>query len=473
MQRSQSSVVVVVADGVRTDTLRNAIASGATPALARLAAGGGMYEITTVFPSVTGLAYAPFVSGRSPAAVGLPGLRWFDRSRSLLSFPHFTRSYVGLEMRYVDRDLHADVPTMFQLAKPSLGALTMIGRGLSRANWLGRGPRWLLRGAQTHFRGSLDGWLKIDRDIAISVVDRIRTTRPRYALLALLGIDKASHSEGHEGPGVRKALGVVDEMVARLQRDAEADGRAEHQHLWVVSDHGHSRVKHHENLAGLVRDLGHRVLAHPWIYSLRRPEVAVMVSGNAMAHVYVDLENRQRPWWPALASRWEGLVRALLDRESVDLLLLPSGVNACVVHGRGRGSAVVSWGDGRYTYQPETGDPLGLGEPLVDLDEDSAHAATIARDYPDALVQIARVAGGSRSGDIILSAARDWDFRSRYEPIPHISSHGALHRDHMLVPLLLDRPPVRPPRRTVELMASACATLGIDTPPGVEGKSFY
>ena len=29
--------------------------------------------------------------------------------------------------------------------------------------------------------------------------------------------------------------------------------------------------------------------------------------------------------------------------------------------------------------------------------------------------------------------ARDWDLRSRFEPIPHVSSHGALHREHMHV----------------------------------------
>jgi hypothetical protein len=43
----------------------------------------------------------------------------------------------------------------------------------------------------------------------------------------------------------------------------------------------------------------------------------------------------------------------------------------------------------------------------------------------------------------------------------------------MLVPLLLDRPPARTPRRTVEIMSSSCAALGIDVPAGVEGTSFY
>jgi hypothetical protein len=73
---------------------------------------------------------------------------------------------------------------------------------------------------------------------------------------------------------------------------------------------------------------------------------------------------------------------------------------------------------------------------------------------------IAHLVASPRSGDIILSAARDWDYRARYEPIPHVSSHGALHREHMLVPLLLNRPPVGVPRRTVDVMPSALAALG-------------
>jgi hypothetical protein len=97
----------------------------------------------------------------------------------------------------------------------------------------------------------------------------------------------------------------------------------------------------------------------------------------------------------------------------------------------------------------------------------------IGTDYPDALVQIARLVESPRSGDIILSAARNWDFRARYEPIPHVSSHGALHREHMLVPLLLNRRVSGQPRRTVDVMPSALAALGITNPPTLDGASFF
>ena len=119
-----------------------------------------------------------------------------------------------------------------------------------------------------------------------------------------------------------------------------------------------------------------------------------------------------------------------------------------------------------------SGDPLGLGADLRRVDARTAYDATIDSDYPDGLVQIATIAGAPRAGDLILSAARDWDFRARYEPIPHVSSHGALHREHMLVPLVVNRPPTRVPRRTVDVMPSALAALGIDAPAGLDGISF-
>ncbi|HEY7899334.1 MAG TPA: hypothetical protein VIC03_13060, partial [Gemmatimonadaceae bacterium] len=89
----------------------------------------------------------------------------------------------------------------------------------------------------------------------------------------------------------------------------------------------------------------------------------------------------------------------------------------------------------------------------------------------DALVQIARLCACSRSGDIILSAAPEWDFRAHYEPIRHVSSHGALHRQHMLVPLITNRPLAGTPRRTVDVMTSTCAALGLQATL-TEGSSF-
>lgn len=473
-RKARACVVILVADGVRPDTLDAAMCAGQVPALERLRSEGAMHVVTSVFPSVTGPAYAPFLMGRYPGPIGLPGLRWYDRARTAASFPHWSRSYVGTEVRKVDRDLDPRAPTLFELTGSGLAAMNMIGRGLRSRDREGNSFAFGLRAASTHFRGDLRGWLSIDRDIGARIAARIRREQPEVTFCALAAIDKMSHAAGHDAAIVRDALRIVDDTAGRIRRDAEHDGRWDDMHLWIVSDHGHSAVRTHEDLAGLLRSWHLGVRAHPWVFGGGR-DVAVMVSGNAMAHLYLDVGVRPRPggrvWWPSLEGKWAWLPERLLERRSVDLLLLPLGATECEVRSRGRGSARVCMQDGRYSYRPLTGDPLGLGAQHA-LGADDAQEVTLRSDYPDGLVQIVHLAGAARAGEIILSAARDWDFRSRWEPIRHVSSHGALHREHMLVPVLLNRPAARAPRRTVDVMPSALRALDRPVPDGLDGVSF-
>jgi hypothetical protein len=462
---------MIIADGARPDVLTRAIDDGRLPALAALRDEGYLGTITSAFPSVTGPAYAPFLMGRYPGSVGLPGLRWFDRTRRTARKPGHSRSYVGSEMRYVDQDIDRASPTIFELAKPSLGALSVIGRGLRRRDRIGQSPMFVVRAAATHFRGNVRGWLGIDRDVGEEAALRLRTQRIRFAFIALTGIDKTSHAGGHEAQNVTDAMGIVDQTVARIRADAERDGRWPGMHLWVGSDHGHSRVLEHEDLVGLLSGWGYTTLAHPWAFNASA-DIAVMVSGNAMTHLYLDPGQTTRRWWPAAGERWGDLVERLLGRDSVDLLILATSATSCEIRAHRRGAAALEWGESTFTYRTTTGDPLGIGEQhsVTGLE---AYEATIESDYPDALVQIAHLVGSSRSGDIILSATRDWDYRAKYEPIRHVSSHGALHREHMLVPLLMNRKPTTFPRRTVDVMPSALVALGLPVPKTLDGSSFF
>jgi hypothetical protein len=463
------SVVILLADGARPDTLDGALQGGALPALARLRDEGGLHVVTSCFPSVTGPAYTPFLMGRFPGPVGLPGLRWFDRARTACRFPDYTRSYVGYQMSAVDRDLDPEAPTIFELCDESLAALSVISRGLDKRRRIGAiTTRSAFRAATTHFRGNVAGWLDIDHDVADQIVDRVRNDRPAFTFAALTGVDKVSHARGHASSMVLDALRIVDDTAARIRDDAERDGRWKEMSLWIVSDHGHSRVTHHEDLAALIEAAGMRTMSHPWVYNIA-PEVAVMVSGNAMAHLYLEVPARSRP--ATHQGRFAALVEMLLARPSVDLLIAPVN-GAAVVQARGRGMARIWYDRTGYHYQRESGDPLALGADVASASMDGAYDATLESDYPDGIVQIVHLATAPRSGEIILSAARDWDFRARYEPIPHISSHGALHREHMLVPLLVNQPVKREPRRTVDVMPSALTALGLPVPDGLDGVSF-
>lgn len=466
------SVIVLIADGARPDTFAAALDSGAFPAMARLRSEGGQHEVTSTFPSVTGPAYTPFLMGRFPGPLGLPGLRWYDRSRDACTFPDYSRSYVGYQMSAVNRDIDPGAPTIFELVPESVGALSMITRGLPRRRQLASlTPRSALRAAYTHFRGDLDAWLGVDREVSAGVIESVRRAQAPYIFAAFQCVDKFSHARGHLSDSVIGALRIVDKTVATLREDLERRGRWADTRLWITSDHGHSPVDHHEDLDRVIGAFGFRVLAHPWVYRMGA-DVAVMVSGNAMANVYVDLEHRTRPFWRGMSERARELAEQLLRRDSVDVLLVPMDGETCAVWSRTRGRATVVRDGVFYSYRTTDGDPLSVGRDLHRVTSAEAHEATLQSDYPDSVVQVVQLAGSDRAGDLILSANRDWDFRARYEPIPHVSSHGALHRDHMMVPLLLDRPPARQPRRTADVMPSALSALGIAIPPGLDGESF-
>lgn len=469
---------MLVADGARADSLFAAMDAGHLPALARLRAEGSAHTITSVFPSVTGPAYTPFLMGLHPGRAGVPGIRWWDRTRTATRWPSHSRSYVGFEALRADRDLTPEHRTLFEYADRPLGAFTPHGRGLAPGQRIGASLAFGARMAWTHFRGDVPGWLRLDRELSARVAARVREQRPDVAFLAHAGIDKLSHQLGHDAPAVLDAMRTVDLTASRIREDAERAGRWEGTEIWVVSDHGHSPVRHHEDLAGLLSGWGLGVIAHPWVLAGGR-DAAVMVSGNAMAQVYLELTRRDRPFWPALRARWWWLVEGLLERESVDLLMLPRAAGEVEVHGRGRGMAVVTRdARGRYAYRAETGDPLGLSSALKGSDElsglthEDVYDLTLSTDYPDSLVQLIALADAPRSGELQLSAARDWDFRAKWEPIPHLSSHGALHREHMLVPLIMSRPAVGRPRRTVDLLPSALRAMERAVPEGLDGVSF-
>src|ERR1700743_2003331 len=108
-------------DGARTDIFEEQLGRGALPNSARSLVEPGAYRpATTVFPSVTGVAYIPYLTGMFPGRANIPGYRWFDRDRYQkppLSMMRF-RNYHGLGSYLMDRDLSKQAVTLFELLKP-------------------------------------------------------------------------------------------------------------------------------------------------------------------------------------------------------------------------------------------------------------------------------------------------------------------------------------------------------------------
>jgi hypothetical protein len=115
-------------------------------------------------------------------------------------------------------------------------------------------------------------------------------------------------------------------------------------------------------------------------------------------------------------------------------------------------------------------DPLGYED--LPVSESVARLAelTADSDYPDALWQIVQFFRSSRAGDLVVNARNGFDLRGRFEYQPHNGSHGGLHKDHMLVPALVNGRWAQPRLRTVDLFPSMLAALGLPVPPGLDGE---
>ncbi len=474
MSIEQPRLMLVVADGVRPDVLQQEIDAGRAPAMASLLAHGGLHRVTSSFPSVTGPAYVPFLMGRHAGSVGLPGLRWYDRSRTLRWSSASARSYAGIDIWQVDRDVAGDAPTLFELARPSLSGMSLLGRGATVGN-IGRSVMWCVRAAIPHFRGDTLGWRTVERAATAAFLRHFAAAQPRFSILAITSPDKFSHKYGSDSEPVRNAITDVDTAIGRAMAIATKGGWREALRVWVVSDHGHAPVSQHDDLHGWLESQSLRVLAHPRLHT-RNPDIALMVGGNAMAHIYIDPSSRTREWWPTHAPRWSRLHDAVVAREPVDLVAVATSADAVRVSHATRGTAEIRWdkrADGiRFDYDAHNGDALQLGGSHRALDDRDAWTLCATSPYPDSIVQLLTLCTASRAGDIVLSAADGWDLRDRFEPVPHVSTHGALLRDQMYVPLLLDAPVGGSPQRTADVMPSVLAALGLPIPPGLEGRSF-
>src|SRR5437764_12348106 len=107
--REASKVVCMLGGGARPDVLRELLAQGDLPNLARwVIEPGGMAVGTTVFPSTTGVAYIPFLFGRYPGPANVPGIRWLDRG-GIAAGPvarwRAARSYCGPQAGWINGDI--------------------------------------------------------------------------------------------------------------------------------------------------------------------------------------------------------------------------------------------------------------------------------------------------------------------------------------------------------------------------------
>ena len=470
--------VIILADGVRPDVLRRLAEAGELPHIDRsFYQGGHSYRGVTVLPSVSSIAYVPMLTGQYPGTADVPGLRWVDKAsftRGKL-FLRGHRSYVAPSVLKLDGDLSPDLETLFELNPDSLGIRCDVRRGLSNGNWKAAQatlmPHMLI--AQYLRRADF-----VDRTVmsqAISWLSRTRDRKPRFVFLPLVDVDKVSHRHGPEHRRTVESYRRLDSVVGVLVEYLRKHRLWDRTHMIITSDHGHTETRQHLDVSGLISDLGYSVFEYPNIYR-RSADCAVMISGNSYGNIYLSSEGR---WESPLTSEelereHPKVLQAFRQREEIEWYAYRDSSGGVKVVS-GRGEAILGLEDGHYTYSFNGADPLRLGLRHNRVRRGDALAQTAETDFPDALEQIWHLFQSGRTGDIVVTARPGYDLRGWREFPEHRSSHGALCREHMAVPILSSIPLPSAPEsgsRTVDLFPTIAEGLGLSLTRPHFGRSL-
>lgn len=460
---SASRVVFVLMDGARPDVLRLLLERGDLPHLARhVLERGSLRTGTTVFPSTTTVAYVPFLLGRYPGGVNLPGIRWLDRALAgggLRDQWRAARSYCGPQAGWVNDDLAA-APTMFSLVPESFAICSPVTRGLRRGAYLIPVRRALL-GTLAHYAPR---WYRAF-DHAVADAWIAAALEPwRFLFVVFPGIDGVAHLTDPWHPDVLEGYRRVDRALGAFAARAAASG--EHPLFVLSADHGFATVRRHWDVAEALEAIGVPTIRHPVHVWRPGARAAVMVSGNGCAHVY--LEPRSGRVTPRTAGEIPGvLLDWLRAQPAVELAAWRDGEGGVLVSRGADVARLTACGDS-IVYASRHGDPLRLGGPRRGEDLDLLLLSR-ATPYPDAPRQLLQLLASPRAGDIVLAAAPGWDFRGRWEIPEHRAGHGSLTREHMEVPIVASVPLGAAPVRTVDLMPLMLAHLGIAVPEDVDG----
>lgn len=431
--------IIMVADGGRADLMTDLLRTSQLPNIKRHIVDRGCFRTAlSVFPSTTGPAHIPFVSGVHPGTANMPGYRWLcrrthdERRRSM--FRHGSlNSPRGM---FASRDCHPDCTSLFEHFERPSSVLELIDLCNTRPLYKVR-VRRLLRIMQAHRTGN---WDRVDQMVERLVIKRIDADSD-CIVASFFCIDEYSHLYDPFAERTVNAYRNFDRSVGNIVAHLKRRNVYDETILAVVSDHGLSATRVHLPVVDIVREHGFTPHFYPRLYR-RRCDAAVMESGNAMCQLYFKRGDRWGQHWHydemCADERIGRLMQTLTNTEGMSFLIARNGENG-VLFRTADGSLTATPDNGCYRVEVTGINPLPE-HPIGRFTARELRDTTYDHAYPDAVNQAFLLFRSARSGDVILSSDPGYDLRLQYEDPEHKSSHGSLHRDHMHVPLAMSVP---------------------------------
>nr|WP_067054658.1 alkaline phosphatase family protein [Mucilaginibacter sp. L294] len=471
--QSNKRVLFYLVDGAHSEVLPELIAKGELPNIKRIIDEGTYRKATTCFPSTTGPAYLPFLTGHFPGTMDITGIRWFDKKEfKRTRFNKLAmRSYCGPEAAWFNTDMPADKPTLFELMGESYNLYNMITRNVPDEYDLGKKGKGLLY-MRAHFKLRHH---PVDIQGHQRIMDMLNSGKDFDFLFAVFpSVDWDSHYHHIRDARTVEAYKIADNSLGEVRAKLEEQGKWDDTLFIMTSDHGLTPTTKHLDLADWMTDHGLKSVYYPVIWK-SNPKCAVMISGNSFGSIHFlnhegDHVLREQGMLQAMGAE---RLQLLLNEDAVDFAIYRGDEEQTFMVHNKMGKAKISVRDDVFTYEPVTADVLKYGGRIEATGHRAILAATFDTDYPDAVFQIYQLFRSRRAGDIVISAALGYDLRDFWEYPEHKGSHGSLHKYHIHVPMIYNQKGWdEKPMRTADLFDSILKWKGI-TPKSSEGEPLF
>ncbi len=465
-----SRCIVLISDGARPDVMKRLLDAGELPQFKKHIVDRGCFRTAlSVFPSTTGPAHIPFITGLHPGTANVPGYRWLSRTACDAgpAGDGRHRSYNGPSGIRFARDLDPEVVgTLFEHFRNPTSIFEPVDlcreSRLYRLVW--RRMFYTIRAHYTH------NWRPVDDLVERTILHRLNAGSD-CIVATFLGVDEYSHLVSPFSEETVLAYKAFDRAIGRIAEVLHRLSIYDETVLAVVSDHGLTPTQVHIPLAQLVEDGGLRPLYYPKTWR-RNIGSAVMESGNAMAHIYFRRDGCWGDHWTYGEMIRDGAVSELICRlkecPGVSFIGCRTDTNS-VMLADSQGAIHSRAENGTYAIEVSgtgvlTGHPTGTWTACDLLDK------TFDDMYPDAVNQLHKLLASPRSGDLVISTDPGYDLRLKHEWPEHKGSHGSLHREHMHVPFALSVPVEDGRTRTADMYPTLLNLLDKHPHRPVEGR---
>lgn len=241
-QNADNHVVVITIDGFRPNFYLED--KWSAPNLKAMKENGAhAYGVNSVFPSITYPSHTTIVTGVQPAKHGIFYNALFEKDAETKGqiYWHFDQitsptlwevtQNAGLKAASVNWPVSVGAPTVFNIS--DVGAK---GQKVMEDSTNPPGISTLIKEKLLDNAPSIK--IGIDKNVANIAAWVIKTEKPHFMTVHLLGMDHEQHLHGRNGPEVEQAIIRADSAIGIIRKALGEAGIAENTLLIVTGDHG-------------------------------------------------------------------------------------------------------------------------------------------------------------------------------------------------------------------------------------------